>query len=373
MSGLFPRKCTLCFEFDKASRKVQPSSLEVHQWIVNVIGLTSDQCHFAYYDMDEYCFYAKLYNPVLLERTLLNTGGKAEFRHRDGSVSTVSISDADVEIKTVRVFNLPPEVPHSYLKDVLSKYGDVKNIRYERWSSQHLLQCYSGIRSVQMHVKLNIPSHVAVCGYKAQVNYSGQTATCHICNESGHLRQDCPRRTFVLKTNLHQRKKLTLADLVAEKPVLEGGGSTEIVNNLESQQSPVNEFRSLVRQNSGSATVNEIQQPSAKDSPCLITNTAGVETVDEPDQTCATEFPPLVRKSEPDKPPFKTLVVANKRRKTCDDSSSDELTADTQKVSQAGSRESLLTTFHADKAMDAVTTNTAAEAAVPAGSHAVVQ
>lgn len=274
MSSKVPRKCTLCIEFNKLSRKVLPSSLEIHNWIVDVIGITNDQVHTAYYDTDLCCFFVKLLNPVLLDKILMKFGGEAEFRYRDSSVSTVLIYNAEVEYKNVRVFNLPPEVENCYLKEVLTSYGDVKSIRNELWSKQHRLQCFSGVRSVEMHIRKNIPSNLMICGYKARISYEGQVGTCFLCNESGHERSECPNRAVVLKNSYQQRKKLTLADLVANKQT------------------------------------DEAAEPSTSD-----------RLTQEP-QLSEVEFPPLPSKPEANKQAPATALqpLSNKRRRTSNSS-----------------------------------------------------
>lgn len=277
MSSKVPRKCTLCFEFDKSSRKVLPSSLEIHNWIVDVIGITTDQVHTAYYDTDVCCFFVKLLNPVLLDKILMKFGGEATFRHRDSSVSTVLIYNAEVDYKNVRVFNLPPEVENCYLKEVLTSYGDVKSIRNELWSKQHRLQCFSGVRSVEMHIRKNIPSNLMICGYKARISYEGQVGTCFLCNESGHERSECPNRAVVLKNSYQQRKKLTIADLVANKQT------------------------------------DEAAEPSTSD------------RLTQGPQLSEVEFPPLPSKPEANKQAPATALqpLTNKRRRTSNSSDDD--------------------------------------------------
>lgn len=94
-------------------------------------------------------------NPVLLNKIMLKHSGKAEFWHRNNTVSTVLIfnADIDVEYTNVQVCNIPPEVDNGYLREVLAKFGDIRQIRNEWRSSQHRLQYYSGVRSVDMHIK----------------------------------------------------------------------------------------------------------------------------------------------------------------------------------------------------------------------------
>lgn len=290
MAPTVPRKNTLQFEFDKNTRHLQPTSVEVHDWIDAKFGITTDQAHTAYYDLDVYCFFVKFEDPLRLERLLLQYGGTAEFLHRDGTVSTVQISRADIEYKNVRIFNLPPEVEDCFLKDVLLQYGQVKSIRREKWSSMHKLQCYSGVRSVEMHVKQNIPSRIMVCGYRVQVTYNGQVSTCYICHQSGHLREECPKRAVVMKTTLQQRKRLTLAELITEKTT----GSDAVAGS----------------------SVN----------------------VTEQSESVRPEFPPLPNKPDGDHHPLKTVLsaVTNKRRKPCDSGSSDDENTGSSKALNAG-------------------------------------
>lgn len=245
MSERVPRKNTLQFEFSRLTRSVQPTSFEIHDWLVDVVGITSDQCHTAYYDLEQYCFFVKLVNPLLMDRILMKFPQGIEFRHSDKSVSTVYVYPADAEFKTVRVYNLPPEVENCFLTEVLSQYGQVKTVKNEMWSSKHRLQCFSGIRSVEMQIRCNIPSHVIVGGYKAQVVYTGQTATCHICNESGHMRQACPKRVTVLKSTLQQRRKLTLSDLLPAANLNQEGNVSNSSSIADTNLSDPSEFPPL--------------------------------------------------------------------------------------------------------------------------------
>lgn len=306
MSERVPRKNTLQFEFSRLTRPVQPTSFEVHDWLVDVVGITSDQCHTAYYDLEQYCFFVKLMNPLMMDRILMKFPQGIEFRHSDKSVSTVYVYPADAEFKTVRVYNLPPEVENCLLKEVLSQFGQVKSIKNEMWSSKHRLQCFSGIRSVEMQIRSNIPSHVIVGGYKAQVVYTGQTATCHICNESGHMRQACPKRVTVLKPRLQQRHKLTLSDLLPADN-LEQAGS---VSNLSS-----------------------ITDPKLGD---------------------PTEFPPLVPpvKSAPSVRDSGTSKNSSKRPRVADDSASDDDELKTQLPQQPQLMVNLADTLNKQEFMD---------------------
>lgn len=208
---------------------MQPSALEIHDWISKVIGISDDSIHTMQLDADQYCVFVKLFDPVMLDKIIAKFGRSVDFVHRDGTQSKVSIRRADANYINVRVLNLPIEIDNVKIKDVLSKYGEVRDIVNEKWSKQFKLQCFNGVRAVEMDVKVNIPSYVTVEGYKAHVIYTGQTPTCHICNESGHFRQDCPRRAFVLKNNLTQRHKLTLSEVLGSDTAPQQGAGVSPV------------------------------------------------------------------------------------------------------------------------------------------------
>jgi hypothetical protein len=100
-------------------------------------------------------------------------------------------------IKKIRIASLPPEVTENTIRDSLTKYGEVKNIREELWTSPYRLKAYNGIRIVDMKFKQHLPSHMSIAGNDVLISYDRQPLTCYKCNETGHLQQDCPRRKRV--------------------------------------------------------------------------------------------------------------------------------------------------------------------------------
>ena len=57
-----------------------------------------------------------------------------EFKHDTGKLSQVHIAIAGMEMRKVRIANLPPEVPDYTIRDNLAKYGEVKDIKEELWA-----------------------------------------------------------------------------------------------------------------------------------------------------------------------------------------------------------------------------------------------
>lgn len=255
------RKNTLAFYFDKETRRIQPSRVELDDWLTEVIGISIDSVHTIQLDQDEYCVFVKFYDPVTVDKILSTVGRSAEFLHRNGAKSRVAIKRADTTYRTVRVLNLPIEIDNEKIREVLCKYGEVKEIINERWGPQYKLQCFSGVRSVDMEVKTNIPSHITVDGCKAHVIYTGQTPTCHVCNESGHFRSDCPRRVTVLKTNLTLRRKLTLNEVLSSDKSAQSEIEKVNTNGPENLAEEINEFPVLKVQQGSDPVLhdNEIQ------------------------------------------------------------------------------------------------------------------
>jgi hypothetical protein len=61
--------------------------------------------------------------------------GQLEYYHENGELSLVKVEVKGLGIKQVRKANLPPEIPDGTLRDVLTKYGEVKKITEEQWST----------------------------------------------------------------------------------------------------------------------------------------------------------------------------------------------------------------------------------------------
>jgi hypothetical protein len=98
-------------------------------------------------------------------------------------------------LRKIRIANLPPEVSDKTLRDIMSKYGDVKDVTEEQWSQKYRYPVSNGIRIVELQLKQHIPSHMLIVGQSALITYKGQPITCYGCNEAGHQYGECPHRT----------------------------------------------------------------------------------------------------------------------------------------------------------------------------------
>jgi hypothetical protein len=97
-------------------------------------------------------------------------------------------------MRKVRIVNLPPEVHEWTLTMALGKFGEIRDIQGEIWSSAYRCPVANGIRIAMLNLVQHIPSHITVAGYMTLISYERQPTTCHGCNEIGHLYQVCPQR-----------------------------------------------------------------------------------------------------------------------------------------------------------------------------------
>ena len=112
----------------------------------------------------------------------------------------MKVEVAGLGIKRVRTANLPPEIPDGTLRDVLTKYGEVKKITEEQCSI-YRYPVYNGIRLAGIAFQKHIPSHMIIMGNRILLSYEGQSLTCYGCNQPGLQHTECPHK----KTTVNKR------------------------------------------------------------------------------------------------------------------------------------------------------------------------
>jgi hypothetical protein len=69
------------------------------------------------------------------------------------------------------------------------------SVSNEVWGFQGYYACANGVRQVVMDLSKHIPSFLPIGKYgKVMLSYTGQPATCALCDTPGHNRSECPRR-----------------------------------------------------------------------------------------------------------------------------------------------------------------------------------
>ncbi|XP_033101200.1 zinc finger CCHC domain-containing protein 3-like [Anneissia japonica] len=93
---------------------------------------------------------------------------------------------------TVTVLYVEFEVPDSFVRCVLSRYGEVLDSRM--LSHRAFPSVLNGNRQYLIDLKENIPSQVRIGSRYCWVSYWGQPRTCLRCGEESHMIRECERK-----------------------------------------------------------------------------------------------------------------------------------------------------------------------------------
>jgi len=89
--------------------------------------------------------------------------------------------------RRVRIASLPPEASDVVLRNVLSRYGDVRNIQAETWSRLYRYPVANGIRLAKMTLSTHIPSRITVARHRVLASYDEQPMTYYGYNDTDLL------------------------------------------------------------------------------------------------------------------------------------------------------------------------------------------
>ena len=92
----------------------------------------------------------------------------------------------------VHIFDYPAEFLDDPIKRVLSGFGEVKNVRRQKYIGRSDIE--TGTRLVLMAFRVTPPRLVNIDGYFCRLWYRGQPLICNLCNVQGHKSADCPNR-----------------------------------------------------------------------------------------------------------------------------------------------------------------------------------
>ena len=90
----------------------------------------------------------------------------------------------------VVVFQYPYERDNDTLVKALSAFGNVKDIRFQKWTN--IPDVCTGTRIVRMSLMKPIPRFISVQGVRVKVWLRGQPVVCDICRKEGHRAVSCP-------------------------------------------------------------------------------------------------------------------------------------------------------------------------------------
>ena len=104
---------------------------------------------------------------------------------------TCRVVESGPQVQLINIYHYPYEEDNAPLLAVLGGYGEVRDIRYQRYSSSATLS--TGNRLVRLVRKKHKPRSLNVAGYAIKTWYAGQAAECDICRKA-HVAKNRPFR-----------------------------------------------------------------------------------------------------------------------------------------------------------------------------------
>ena len=175
----------------------------------------------AYKTAHDRSLFIKFVSSEAMKASLERNSEPRKFVYTSGKLVEVRMSIAGVNMRYVRIFDLPPELNDDRLSAVLGEYGKVDRVVREKFPADlGLDHMHTGIRGVYMEVKKRIPPTINIVGLEGRVFYEDLKDTCFLCHTEGHRKNTCPQRrtSKTMKTNQAEKSKdASYAGVVAGK------------------------------------------------------------------------------------------------------------------------------------------------------------
>ena len=95
----------------------------------------------------------KFVDDTVIQNILQTMNGRFEYKHVTGVISIVRLKVAGMDMRRIRIANLPPEGPKRTLRVALAPHAEIVLIHDETWSKACRYTVTNGIKVVMM--KLN--------------------------------------------------------------------------------------------------------------------------------------------------------------------------------------------------------------------------
>lgn len=184
------RNSTLKISF--SNKYPRPKALEIEQFIRDEVKVPSNDVVGINFSIVSSVVYLKLISDTVCDKILNATRRGLKFRHSDGHIGDVTIEHAG--LCTIRVFELPFEVPEEEVISALRPYGKVISHVAEKWAQFTTYPVFNGVRQIRIELNKHVPSYLTIGGCRAIIIYDGQPKTCSGCGQEGHVRSTCMQR-----------------------------------------------------------------------------------------------------------------------------------------------------------------------------------
>jgi hypothetical protein len=189
---VFVAKSTIKVSFPDGHDK--PGNRELLKFAFE-LGLEGSDIYSIYQEYTEKnrAVYIKLKEDALVQDIVGRTF-EANFKFESGALVRVHISEANGNLKYVRIFNLIPEVDDEHIENVLKEYGTVKKLVREKFPASLEVDIYTGVRGAYMEINKPLPPYMSIGNLRAKFYYQGMTEGCFYCNGTDHVKLNCPKK-----------------------------------------------------------------------------------------------------------------------------------------------------------------------------------
>jgi hypothetical protein len=125
------RRNTIVCNFDPDSPSIP--ALEIHDWSHDILRIPEQKLNMIQIDGIKQV-YIKMTDIEGAQDITQGTGGRTEYKHANGEISTVRINIVGMGTRKIRIANLPPEVAEDTLRASLAQYGKILSVNEERWA-----------------------------------------------------------------------------------------------------------------------------------------------------------------------------------------------------------------------------------------------
>jgi hypothetical protein len=189
---VFVAKATIKAQFPEGNDK--PGYIEMLKFAFE-LGLESSDIDSMYQEYTERnrALFIKVKNPELVQDIVGRTF-ESNFKYESGRIVKVQLSEANGNLKYVRIFNLIPEVEDEHIEVVMEQFGIIKKQVREKFPASLGVDIFTGVRGVYMEIKKPLPPYVAIGNLRAKLFYQGMAEGCFYCNGTDHVKKDCPKK-----------------------------------------------------------------------------------------------------------------------------------------------------------------------------------
>jgi hypothetical protein len=117
-------------------RSPRITAYNIHEWIYAKLRLKEDEIRMIQTDGPCRRAFIKFVYAERMQSRLQDIQGQ-EYKHDNDEISIAKAEVAGMGVGRVRVANLRPD---TVLRDTMSKYGEVKDIKEEKWSRQFRME-----------------------------------------------------------------------------------------------------------------------------------------------------------------------------------------------------------------------------------------